>query len=73
MIMGYYAMEQEMLYGTVAAIVFQNTENGYTVLRLRSQDGEMITVVGSIPMTVIGERLSITVRWITHATYGRQF
>ena len=38
-------MEQEMLYGTVAAIVFQNQENGYTVLRLRSQDGEMVTVV----------------------------
>ena len=66
-------MEQEMLYGTVAAIVFQNQENGYTVLRLRSQDGEMVTVVGSIPMTVVGERLSITGRWISHATYGRQF
>ena len=66
-------MEQEMLYGTVAAIVFQNQENGYTVLRLRSQDGEMVTVVGSIPMTVVGERLSIAGRWISHATYGRQF
>ena len=66
-------MEQEILYGTVAAIIFQNQENGYTVLRLRSQDGEMVTVVGSIPMTVVGERLSITGRWISHATYGRQF
>ena len=53
-------MDQEMLYGTVTAIVFQNTENGYTVLKLRSQDGDMVTVVGSIPMTVVGERLSIT-------------
>jgi len=66
-------MEQEILCGTVAAIVFQNRENGYTVLRLRSQDGELVTVVGSIPMTVVGERLSITGRWISHATYGRQF
>ena len=66
-------MEQEVLYGTVAAIVFQNQENGYTVLRLRSQDGELVTVVGSIPMTVVGERLSITGRWTTHASYGRQF
>ena len=62
-----------MLYGTVAAIVFQNQENGYTVLRLRSQDEEMITVVGTIPMTVVGERLAITGRWISHASYGRQF
>lgn len=66
-------MDQEMLYGTVAAIVFQNPENGYTVLRLRSQDGELVTVVGSMPMTAVGERLSITGRWTSHATYGRQF
>ncbi len=66
-------MEQEVLYGTVAAIVFQNQENGYTVLRLRSQDGELVTVVGSVPMTVVGERLSITGRWTNHASYGRQF
>ncbi len=66
-------MEQEILYGTVSAVVFQNQENGYTVLRLRSQDGEMVTVVGTIPMTVVGERLSITGRWTSHASYGRQF
>lgn len=66
-------MDQEILYGTVAAIIFQNQENGYTVLRLRSQDDEMITVVGTIPMTVVGERLAITGRWTSHASYGRQF
>ncbi len=62
-----------MLYGTVEAIVFQNQENGYTVLKLHSQDGEHITVVGTIPMTVVGERLAITGRWTSHASYGRQF
>lgn len=66
-------MDREMLYGTVTAIVFQNPENGYTVLRLRSQDGELVTVVGAVPMTVVGERLSITGRWVSHAAYGRQF
>ena len=71
--MGTYAMEQEILYGTVKAVVFQNPENGYTVLRLRSQDEEDVTVVGTIPMTVIGERLAITGRWTSHASYGRQF
>ena len=66
-------MEQELLYGTVAAVVFQNPENGYTVLRLHSQDGETITVVGMVPMVAVGERLSITGRWTSHASYGRQF
>ena len=66
-------MEQEMLYGTVTAVIFQNQENGYTVLRLRSQDEDTVTVVGTIPMTVVGERLAVTGRWTSHASYGRQF
>jgi len=66
-------MDEEILYGTVSAIIFQNPENGYTVLRLRSQDGELVTVVGTVPMVAAGERLSVTGRWISHATYGRQF
>ena len=33
----------------------------------------MVTVVGTIPMTVVGERLAITGRWTSHASYGRQF
>ena len=66
-------MEQEVLYGTVSAIIFQNQDNGYTVLRLRTQDDEAVTVVGTIPMTVVGERLAVTGRWTSHAAYGRQF
>ncbi len=66
-------MEQELLYGTVVAVIFQNQENGYTVLRLRTQDDEQITVVGTIPMTVVGERLAVTGRWTAHPSYGRQF
>ena len=66
-------MEQEILYGAVKAVVFQNPENGYTVLRLLTQDGETVTVVGTIPMTAVGERLSITGHWTAHASYGKQF
>lgn len=66
-------MEQEILYGAVSAVIFQNPENGYTVLRLRTQDGETVTVVGTIPMTAVGERLAVTGRWTAHASYGRQF
>lgn len=66
-------MEQEILYGAVSAVIFQNPENGYTVLRLKTQDGETVTVVGTIPMTAVGERLAVTGRWTAHASYGRQF
>lgn len=32
--------------GTILNLIFQNEENGYTVLRLVTDDGEMVTVVG---------------------------
>ena len=45
--------QQEMISGSVAAVVFQNEENGYTVLRLNSDGGETITVVGTVPMVTL--------------------
>ena len=66
-------MEQELISGTVAAVVFQNQENGYAVIKLDSEEGGLITVVGTIPVPVAGERLIVTGKWGTHTNYGRQF
>jgi len=65
--------EYELLQGTVQAVTFQNPENGYTVLRLLEDCGELVTVVGTIPMAVAGERLVVTGTWTAHPAYGRQF
>ena len=65
--------QQELIRGSVAAVVYQNEENGYAVIRLASESGETITVVGSIPMVRVGERLEVTGKWSHHASYGRQF
>ena len=65
--------EQIMIQGSVQSVVFQNPENGYAVLRLQTDDGEAITVVGTIPMTVVGERLVVVGKWGYHASHGRQF
>lgn len=65
--------EYELLQGTVQAVTFQNPENGYTILRLLEEGGDLVTVVGTIPMAVAGERLLITGKWVTHPSYGRQF
>ena len=62
----------ELLEGTVAAVVYQNAENGYAVLRL-SCGGQAVSVVGTIPLPVPGERLVITGRWANNANYGKQF
>ena len=58
--------------GTVHSIIFQNAENGYTVLRLLSAEGEVITVVGCIPCAAPGERLAVSGVWETHPQHGRQ-
>ena len=68
-------MEQELqiLQGTVSAVVYQNYENGYSVLRVNVGGGQAVTVVGTIPLPVVGERLMVTGKWSNHTNYGRQF
>ena len=65
--------ELEILNGAVSAVIFQNYENGYAVLRLRCDTGDTVTVVGTIPMAAVGERLMVTGRWSSHQNYGKQF
>ena len=65
--------ELEILQGAVAAVVYQNYDNGYAVLRLNCGGGTTVTVVGTIPMPVIGERLMVTGKWSSHSSFGKQF
>ena len=64
--------EKPVLEGTVSSIIFQNEENGYTILRLDVGEEEM-TVVGSMPGVSPGEYLTVRGEWVRHATYGTQF
>ena len=65
--------ELEILNGVIVAVVYQNYDNGYTVLRLECENGQTATVVGTIPLPFVGERLMVTGKWSSHPTYGRQF
>ena len=65
--------ELEILQGAVAAIIYQNYDNGYAVLRLNCGGGTTVTVVGTIPMPVVGERLMVTGKWNNRSNFGRQF
>lgn len=62
----------EMLSGYVEHIVFQNSENGYTVLNFVSGEEE-ITCVGIFHGVSEGESLELSGDYATHPTYGRQF
>ena len=68
-----YSEQMDILQGTISAVVYQNYDNGYSVLRLGCEDGQTVTVVGTIPLPAVGERLMVTGKWSTHASYGKQF
>ena len=70
-------MDQELEYqeltGTVETVIFKNEENGYTVLRLRADSGEAVTVVGCFPFAAPGESMIASGEWMNHNVHGRQF
>ncbi len=64
--------ELTVIEGTAQAVVFQNPQNGYTVLRLRVGD-ETVTAVGTLPGVAAGEGLRLYGSWTSHASFGHQF
>lgn len=58
--------------GVVHSLLFQNEENGYTVLRLLTEEGEVIVVVGCIPCVAPGESLCVHGVWGVHPQHGEQ-
>ncbi len=65
--------ELALIEGGILDIIFQNKENGYTVLRLVTDDGEVVTAVGCLPCAAPGERISANGTWKTHPQHGEQF
>lgn len=70
-------MEQDRelieISGTVSNVIFQNEENGYTVLKVESTDGESFNAVGCLPFAAPGEQLIMYGEWTRHASHGEQF
>ncbi len=64
----------DQLRCVVEIITYQNTENGYTVLKCRAKNfQDLVTVVGTMPETHVGSVLSLGGSWKVNPKYGRQF
>lgn len=62
----------ETVNGYVDHIIFQNNENGYTVMSLMAE-GEEITCVGMCRGLTQGETISARGDFVDHPVYGKQF
>ena len=65
-------MEMDNITGYVDHIVYQNSDNGYTVMTLVAE-GEGVTCVGMCKGLGQGENISAEGEYIEHPVYGRQF
>jgi len=57
---------------TVVRVLFSNPDNGWTVVRCRSNLNDLITAVGPLLGVVEDDRLRLTGVWKEHPRYGRQ-
>lgn len=62
----------EIIKGFVDHIIFQNSDNGYTVLTLSCEDGEHI-LVGMMKGITQGENIQAQGEFMEHPVYGNQF
>jgi len=62
----------ETISGYVEHIIFQNSENGYTVLNLMAE-GDEITCVGMCKGLTQGENITAQGEFVEHPVYGSQF
>ncbi len=64
----------EYLKGTVERITYSNPENGFSVIRLKTENNsELITIVGFLATLNPGTQLILKGDWKTDNKYGKQF
>ena len=71
----------EKIAGTIERVTYYNSENGYSVLKIKSdkavkkefKNRGLITVVGNLPELQPGEFIHANGSWIDHPKHGKQF
>ncbi len=67
------ATELEKLSGCIEGVIYANEENGYGIMDLVLDTGELVTIVGTLPYIGEGETLTVYGKWIHNPKYGTQF
>ena len=62
-----------LISGTIENVVYRNESNDYTVLEIGTDDNELVTAVGIIPMAFEGEQVELHGHYTYHKEFGKQF
>ena len=64
----------QKLEGSIEAVIYSNEENGYSICDMAlTEDDEIVTIVGTMPMVNEGDRMCVYGKWTHNPKYGRQF
>jgi exodeoxyribonuclease V alpha subunit len=63
----------DRIKGILEKIIFKSTETGFMVGKVKTEEGDTVTIVGNTYEIKRGERLEVRGRWISNKNYGRQF
>ena len=63
----------ETISGRIENVVYRNESNDYTVLEISTEDNDLLTAVGIIPMAFEGEDVILKGSWTYHKEFGKQF
>jgi exodeoxyribonuclease V alpha subunit len=66
------SLTEYSLRGEVSRVVYENAENGYSVVKVTDLQGVEHTVVGMLSGAYRGQGLEVTGNWETHPEHGRQ-
>ncbi len=68
-----YSLGEEIVRGEVLRIVFTSDDGAYSVVRLQTEEGREVTLVGGLGGVIEGQDLEASGRWERHKEHGWQF
>ncbi len=64
---------EQKIRGEVERVLYESSDSSYSVLAVKCPDGDIVTVIGSMPGIAAGQGIAAAGRWEQHKDYGRQF
>ena len=66
--------DRQVLAGLVERVTYQNSENGFCVIRVKARSHrDLVTVVGHAAAISAGEWITASGDWVNDRTHGQQF